>query len=171
MLDASVFIGAHRTYYSMDLCPGFWDCLLQEFHSGILLSIDNVRDELLDINISEDVKPDALYKWTKAAPRSLFVPSSEQPVVDAYKDIMAWVYGHPQFLQDAKGRFASKADGWLVAYAQVHAITLVTQEVYDPRIRKKVPIPNVCRQFNVPYLNTFEMLRQLGVRFDLSPTP
>ena len=31
-------------------------------------------------------------------------------------------------------------------------------------------MPNVCRQFNVPYLNTFEMLRQLGVQFDLRHT-
>lgn len=170
VLDASVFIGAHRTYYSFDFCPGFWNCLLLHFHGGALLSIDYVRNELLDISKSKDVKPDALYKWTKAAPRGLFVSSSEQPVVTAYREIMAWVYSRPQFLQDAKSEFAKKADGWLVAYAQAHGITVVTQEVYDPRIRKKVPIPNVCQQFNVRYLNTFEMLRQLGVQFDLRPT-
>ncbi len=171
VLDANVFIGAHRTYYSRDFCPGFWECLLKHFHSGALLSIDKVRDELLDISKSKDVNPDALYKWTKAAPRNLFVPSSEQPVVDAYRDIMAWVYGQPQFKQTGIRDFAAGADGWLVAYAQVHTITLVTQEAYDPKIRKKVPIPNVCQQFNVDYLNTFEMLRQLGVQFDLRPAP
>ena len=170
VLDANVFIGAHRTYYSMDLCPGFWDCLLQHFRGGSLLSIDEVRDELLDISKSEDVKPDALYHWTKAAPRALFVSSREQSVVDAYRDIVAWVYSRPQFLQGAKDDFARKADGWLVAYAKTHNLMLVTQEVFDQNIKKRVPIPNVCQQFNVDYLNTFEMLRQLGVHFDLRPT-
>ncbi|WP_257722830.1 DUF4411 family protein [Anoxybacillus sp. B2M1] len=26
-------------------------------------------------------------------------------------------------------------------------------------------IPNVCRAFNVPYTNTFDILRRLGVKF------
>ena len=167
VLDANVLIGAHRTYYTIDFCPGFWDCLLLHFRGGAVLSIDKVRDELLDISKSKDVEPDALYNWTKAAPKEMFVPSSDQPVADAYKDIMAWVYSRPQYLKDAKSEFARKADGWLVAYAQAHDVTLVTQEAFDPKIRKRVPIPNVCKQFNVDYFNTFEMLRQLGVKFDL----
>ena len=63
------------------------------------------------------------------------------------------------------------ADGWLVAYAQAHNLTLVTQEVRNPDIKKRVPIPNVCEQFNVNFINTFDMLRQLGVRFELAPSP
>jgi hypothetical protein len=170
VLDASVFIGAHRTYYSFDFCPGFWICLLLHFHGGTLWSIDKVRDELLDMSKSKDVKPDALYKWTKAAPRELFVPSSERPVVTAYKEIMAWVQNEPQFMSAAVSEFAAEADGWLIAYAYVRGAVVVTQEVLAPDVRKRVPIPNVCQQFNVDYLNTFEMLRQLGVQFDLRPT-
>ena len=32
----------------------------------------------------------------------------------------------------------------------------------------KVPIPNVCLEFDIPYVNTFEMLNDLNVRFVLS---
>ena len=28
LLDANVFMEAHRRYYAFDLCPGFWECLL-----------------------------------------------------------------------------------------------------------------------------------------------
>lgn len=115
------------------------------------------------------MKPDALYNWTKAAPRELFVSSAGQPVLDTYVDVMTWVQSQPQFLPNAIGEFASGADGWLVAYAQVHELAVVTDEVLDPKVRRRVPIPNVCKQFCVNYLNTFEMLRQLGVRFDLLP--
>ena len=170
MLDASVFIGAHRTYYPIDFCPGFWDCLIRHFRGGRLLSIDKVRDELLDISKSEDVEPDALYYWAQAAPRDLFVSSAEQSVADAYKDLIAWVDNRSQFFQEAKNEFARKADGWLIAYAQAHNAVVVTQEVSAPFAKTKVPIPDVCQEFNVPYQNTFQMLRQLGVRFVLDST-
>lgn len=80
--------------------------------------------------------------------------------------MMTWVQSHDSFRQGAKEEFARVADGWLVAYAQVHGLIVVTHEVFDPNIKKKVPIPNVCRQFDVPWLDTFSMLRSLEVRFD-----
>ncbi len=171
VLDANVFIETHRNYYPFDICPGFWDGLIQHFRSGNLLSIDKVREELLDISKLEDEEPDALYFWTLAAPQDMFVSSSSRALADAYNEIIAWVSSRPQFFVGAKDEFAEKADGWLVAHANVHGLTLVTQEVPDPRIKKRVPIPNVCQQFNVPYCNTFDMLRQLGVRFELAPNP
>jgi len=57
------------------------------------------------------------------------------------------------------------ADGWLVAYAKVKGCVVVTHELPSPDVRRKVPIPNVCRAFNVQFVDTFEMLRTLGVRF------
>lgn len=170
VLDANVFIEAHRNYYSFEFCPAFWDCLTQHFHNANLLSIDKVRAELLDISKLEHEEPDTLYHWTLASPTGMFVSSSDQALADAYNEIIAWVSSRSQFFEGAKEDFAAKADGWLVAYAHVHGRTLVTQEVPDPRIKKRVPIPNVCQRFNVPYLNTFDMLRKLGVRFELAST-
>ena len=168
MLDANVFIGAHRNYYSLDFCPGFWDCVIRHFHDGRLLSIDKVRDEIY--NTGKPQKPDALLTWTKAAPRDLFVSSSDQPVMDAYRDLINWIQNNHQYKREAKDEFASVADGWLAAYAKAHNAIVVTHEVLAPDAKKRVPLPNVCRQFNVPYLNTFEMLRHLGVQFDLRST-
>jgi len=65
----------------------------------------------------------------------------------------------------AKADFASGADGWIVAYAKAKGHIVVTHEVLNPDIRRKVPIPNVCNAFDVNYHDTFEMLRKLGVRF------
>ncbi len=83
----------------------------------------------------------------------------------AFGEMMGWVQSNGRFLQPAKDEFARVADGWLVAYAKVHGLAVVTHEVYDPDVRKKVPIPNVCRQFDVPHKGTFSMLRSLGVSF------
>jgi hypothetical protein len=78
---------------------------------------------------------------------------------------MTWVQAQNQFSPAAKADFANGADGWLVAYARAKGCVVVTQEVPAPDARRKVPIPNVCQAFDVPFVNTFEMLRALGVQF------
>lgn len=157
LLDANVFMEAHRRYYALDICPGFWECLAHHCREPRLLSIDRVRDEISD--------GDALSSWVKGAPDELFVSTADQPVVDAFAQIMTWVQENPQFRDEAKAEFAAAADGWLVAYARVHNTVLVTHEAYSPDVKKRVLLPNVCRQFGVPYVDTFSMLRTLEVQF------
>jgi hypothetical protein len=43
----------------------------------------------------------------------------------------------------------------------------MTHEEYAPDARNKVPMPNVCLEFEVDYCNSFEMLRDLKVRLGL----
>ena len=59
---------------------------------------------------------------------------------------------------------------WLVhniATAKAKNYILVSHEKYSPESRKKVPIPNVCKLFNVECIDTFEMLRREKARFVL----
>ena len=163
VLDANVIMAAHRDYYAPDFCPGFWDCILHYFQARRLISIDRVFGEIKN--------PGDLVQWAQNVPNGLFAFSGEPLVRSNFTSMMTWVQGSAQFLPSAKSEFASVADGWLAAYAKAHNAFVVTQEVLAPDAKKRVPLPNLCRQFNVPYLNTFEMLRQLGVRFDLSCTP
>jgi hypothetical protein len=85
-----------------------------------------------------------------------------EDVVGAYRALMKWSFGQDQFLDAAQAEFASKADAWLVAYAKVTGHVVVTEEVFAPNIKKQIEIPNACRAFSVPCINTFEMLRDLG---------
>ena len=64
VLDTNVFIGAYNDYYAPDFCPAFWDCIIQYFHVGRLISIDRVVAEL--------TKPCDLVQWTRNAPNDLF---------------------------------------------------------------------------------------------------
>lgn len=156
-LDANVFIEAHRRYYALDLCPGFWDCLQHYCGTHRVLSIDRVRIEILD--------GDELADWVADAPATLFASTADAEVARVFGEMMLWVQDQPQFLEAAKAEFARAADGWLVAFAAVHGATVVTHEVFSANARRRVPIPNVCREFGVAYANTFDMLRSLEVRF------
>ena len=157
-LDANVFIEAHRRYYGLDFCPGFWECMRHFGDRGRLLTIDRVRAELLRGG-------DALSQWIRASPEGLFVSSGQPAVVEAFIEMMDWVEGNGQFWRAAKAEFATSADGWLAAYARVHGAVLVTHEQYSPNVKRRVPLGNVCRQFGVPVQDTFSMLRGLDVRF------
>ncbi len=88
-------------------------------------------------------------------------------MLDAFRDVAKWVQAEPQFTPAAKSQFASVADGWVIAYAKTNGVVVVTHEEYAPDARKKVPIPNVCLEFNVEYCDTFAMLRTLKVQFVL----
>lgn len=157
VLDANVFIQAHRRYYAFDLCPGFWDCMTHYCGEACVMSIDRVRDEILN--------GDELASWVENVPPEVFASTRTGEIVQVFGQMMQWVNGQDQFKPTAKEEFARVADGWLAAYAQVHGAVVVTQEVYNSEIKKKVPLPNVCREFDVRWVNTFEMLRDLDVRF------
>ena len=78
-----------------------------------------------------------------------------------------WVQNDAQYTEAAKVEFANVADGWVVAYAKENALIVVTEEVHNRDIKRKVPIPNLCIRFDVEYMNTINMLRELGIRFVL----
>lgn len=101
-LDANVFIEAHRRYYGLDLCPGFWECLRHFGDLGRLLTIDRVRAELLRGG-------DALSQWIRASPEGLFVSSGQPAVVETFIEMMDWVETNGQF----RGRVCD-VGGWLV---------------------------------------------------------
>jgi hypothetical protein len=163
VLDANSFIEAKRRYYAFDLCPGFWEALLWHHERGAIGSIDRVKTEL-------QRGGDDLTKWVETVmPTVCFASTDSPPVIDCFRDVMSWVQAQPQFLPEAKAEFAGSADAWLVAYAKVTGRVLVTQEVLNKEVRRKVPIPNVCEAFGVRYLDTFEMLRSLQAQFTWQP--
>ncbi len=157
LLDTNVFIEAYKRYYAFDICPGFWHCLLHHNQNCLLISIDQVKNEI-------EVGKDKLWQWVASAPASMFVSSEAKSVQNGYIKIMNWV-AHRYSNTNAIVDFAQGADGWLVAYAMVHGAVVVTDEQPRPNARKRVLIPAVCNQFRVPFMGTFEMLRRLGVQF------
>jgi hypothetical protein len=159
LLDANVFIEAKRRYYAFDVCPGFWECLVWYHQGACVQSIDRVKEEF-------ERGADELFEWAKSVmPQACFASCDEEAVTEQYAQIMAWVQSQNQFFPEAKAEFAGSADGWLIAYAKAKNLVLVTHEVLARDARKNVPIPNVCEAFGVPYVDTFEMLRDLEAKF------
>lgn len=159
VLDANVFIEAARRYYAFDIAPRFWEALTEHAMNGRVQSIDRVKAEI-------DRGKDILKDWANNNFHRWFASTDEDDVIDVYRQIMNWAYEQSQFADAAKAEFArlDNADAWLVAYAKAKGYLLVTDELFDPNVKRRIPIPNVCGAFDVEYLGTFDMLRALGVR-------
>ena len=83
-------------------------------------------------------------------------------------ELADWVRNDFSFaFENTKDEFsrADNADAWTIAYASTHNCVLVTQEVLNNNIRRKIPIPNVCVAFDVKYIDTFTLLRELNFKF------
>ncbi len=122
-------------------------------------------------NVSLEKKTEQLLKWMKnVVPKEFFHSSGIDEVIQSYADIILWVERNSQYFESAKKKFAVGADGWLVAYAQIRNMTVVTSEQPAPSSKRKIKLPDVCNQFGVRWVDTFSMLRSLNIQFDLQKT-
>jgi hypothetical protein len=168
VLDTNVFIEAYKRYYSFDIAPGFWAALLKYAKQEEIISIDRVQDELNDgYDLKNPNEPDKLAIWAMDKFQPYFMTTETEDVLQEYGKIINWVHNSNNYKPAVVNEFAdlTNADCWLIAYAKAYDKTLVTDEIYS-NTKKKIPIPNVCKEFDVHYVNTFQMLRNLGIKLN-----
>jgi len=157
VLDTNVFIEAARRYYALDIAPGFWDALISVASEGRIISIDKVKGEI-------DQGNDALKEWADSSFHKWFVSTDQEDVLYAYASVMQWAQSQAQYTPAAQEDFAKSPDGWVIAFGLAKGCIVVTHEVFDANTRKKIKIPNACEALKVQYIDTFRMLRDLGVK-------
>ena len=110
---------------------------------------------------------DELKLWAESQFKDYFISTNTSEIISNYSKIVLWVENEEQYSERAKDEFfeADNADAWLLATALTKNLIVVTFEQFNPNIRKKIPIPNVCHAFNIQYCNLFNMLEILGFSF------
>lgn len=158
LLDSNTLIEAKNRYYGMSICPGYWSWLLHQHQALEIASIVPVRDELAKGN-------DELTKWVKEN-STIFEEASDADTQVAFANIVTRIAEQAAVMKaGALDEFLSGADPWLIAKAMTTGAMVVTHEVYNPDIKRKYTIPNVCKLFGIPFMNTFELLNKLDARF------
>lgn len=161
LLDADSLMTAHRQHYRFSFCPAYWKALLLHHESESVASIAQVRKELLR-------GKDALSEWvTDDVPETFFKETTDAKVQLTYSTITRWVVTQSHLAPAAQAKFASGADGWLVAYAAVNGYAVCTYEVSRPESKSNIKLPDVAAQFGVLCVKPPEMLEDLAVRMDL----
>lgn len=163
IVDSNFFIQAHRSIYPLDVVQSFWIKIKSLSDDGIIVSIDKVKKEIFDNSSHED----ELRQWCDDNLHSEFFINTDS-VLQNYITIVNWTNSMSDHYTDsAIQEFLETdlADPWLVAFAMSNHWTIVTYEKSEPNRKNRIKIPEVCNQFNVRYINTIEMMRELNENF------
>ncbi len=144
VLDANVFMEAACRYYDLDLALPFRNFLRSEASNDVLGSIDKVYEEIMRGN-------DQLRDWSRNEFSQYFCSTEIREILSNYQRVAQHARSVPQHDQRAKDVFmqASNADTWILAFALTHDVTVVTHETLDRNIVKRIPIPNICEDFQM----------------------
>ncbi|HEY7884347.1 MAG TPA: DUF4411 family protein, partial [Cellvibrionaceae bacterium] len=144
LLDANTYIQAKNQYYGMEFCPAYWEWLDVQFASGEVGSIEFIGKELKEGN-------DELATWARQR-SSHFLTHVDAPTQQVFSEIVNFVMSQG-FDPANRDEFLAKGDPWLIAKAKTLAATVVTHEATLSPATKKVKIPNICQQFEVPCIS------------------
>lgn len=139
-IDTSALIAAWYERYKPKRFPKLWDQLDGLIQEGRLVS------SLLVLGECEKRSPE-LHVWLKEREHMFIEPDQAvqqrvQHVLNAYKGLVA----------AGKQKFA--ADSFVIATAEVHGYTVVTEETGPDSLRK---IPGVCNAMGIPTSNLMQL--------------
>lgn len=158
LMDSNTYIQAKNQYYGMVFCPAYWDWLDAKFASGEVGSIEFMGQEIKAGN-------DDLADWAQQRSNH-FIAHDDELTQSVFSDIVNFVMAQ-DFDPANRDNFLAKGDPWLIAKAKTMGATVVTHEAtYSPATRK-VKIPNICQQFDVLCISTFDLLNELKPKFIL----
>jgi hypothetical protein len=151
-LDTSALINSWNKLYPIDVFPTFWRTLEAWIVDGRVIAPEEVLREI-------ERKDDELYAWAKEW-KCMFRPPVEE-VQEELREILA---SHLRLLDTKRGRH--EADPWVIAQAKVAKATVVTEELASTEEEPKSPkIPDMCRRFGIPWVQTLDLLRTMKLRF------
>jgi len=154
-LDANVLIKAWNEYYSPEFCPDYWKILNDLGENEIIFIPETVSDEIIRTD-------DDLSSWLKRS--NVPVRKISEPVTLSLKRIYAFDPLHKHLVDNIKQR--SIADPWVIAHAMYENATVVTKENKETALNtKRIKIPNVCDNMGVRWINDFEFIQEIGIKF------
>jgi hypothetical protein len=157
-LDANVLIQSWQKYYNPRLCPDYWTLLNELGEQGLVFLPEEVQKEILRTE-------DELAEWLAAS--GIPVKAVTGPVTQCLGTIYSADALHLTLVDNTRGR--SLADPWVIAHAMVeNAVVVTKEEKVTAANAKRIKIPNVCDRMGVRWINDFQFLEELGVRFGCS---
>ena len=155
-LDANVLIQAWQKYYSPKLCPDYWSVLNELGKQDRIFLPEMVYEEITRTE-------DELAVWLKESEIPKY--KMDGPVTEALRSIYAANSAHQTLVDNTKSR--SLADPWVIAHAMKEKATVVTKEEKVTATNTvKIKIPNVCENMGVRWINDYQFVEELNIRFN-----
>lgn len=133
-IDANVLIQAWQKYYSPNICPDYWDVLIDLGNQDLIFIPELVSEEITRTE-------DDLSKWLKSS--KIPIHKITGSVTGCLQKIYAQNPIHKSLVDNTKSR--SLADPWVIAHAMDDDATVVTKEEKITVLNStRIKIPNVC---------------------------
>lgn len=161
LLDANTLIDAKRDYYPIDRVPEFWGWLVYQGQQGKIKIPIEIYEEFSDTK-DKDGNKDSLASWAEEVEVKealLFEEEVEQDLV-ARITYGGYVANPTDDELEKMGR-----DPFLLSYALKDPSNrcIVTTETSKPsRQGANRHVPDVCRDFNIPCINNFRMIKEMN---------
>lgn len=157
-LDANVLIQAWQKYYNPKFCPGYWNILIELGKQDKIFIPELVYEEITRTE-------DDLSKWLKGS--KIPMRKISGPVTVCLQRIYSTDPIHKNLVDNTKAR--SLADPWVIAHALHEKATVVTKEEKVTAINStRIKIPNVCDNMGIKWINDFEFIGELDIKFQCS---
>ncbi len=154
-LDTNFFIEAWNKYYSPEFCESYWDIIDNLAKEGVVFITQEVKKEI-------DKGDDNLKAWLKD--KSYIVRPIDQKVQLCLRDLYTKDKSHQYLANNTKNR--SIADPWVIAHAMAENAVVVTKEyLANTPNTQKIKIPDVCQNMNVKWINDFDFIREVNIKF------
>ena len=159
-LDANVLIQAWQKYYNPKFCPDYWKILIKLGNEGKIFIPEIVFEEITRTD-------DDLSKWLKGS--KIPIEKINESVTICLQKIYSSNPSHKNLVDNTKAR--SLADPWVIAHALNANATVVTKEEKVTAVNSpKIKIPNVCDNIGVRWINDFQFIDELAIKFNCSLT-
>lgn len=154
-LDANVLIQAWQKYYNPRFCPDYWKVLIELGKNGKIFIPELVYEEIVRTE-------DDLSIWLKTS--KIPIAKISEPITKHIRKILKY---YPLLVDNTKAR--SLADPWVIAHALSENATVVTKEEKVTALNsKKIKIPNVCDNIGIRWVNDFQFIEELEIKFQCS---
>ena len=117
--------------------------------------------------VSEEITrtEDNLSKWLKSS--KIPIEKISEPVTQCLQRIYSTNPLHKTLVDNTKAR--SLADPWVIAHAiNRNAIVVTKEEKITASNSKRVKIPNVCDNMGIRWMNDFQFVDEVGIKFNCS---
>lgn len=159
-LDANVLIQAWQKYYNPKFCPDYWKILVELGKDGKIFIPELVYEEIVRTE-------DDLSKWLKGS--KIPINKISEPVTICLQKIYAADPTHKNLVDNTKAR--SLADPWVIAHALHENASVVTKEEKVTALNSnRIKIPNVCDNMGIRWINDFQFIDELDIKFQCSLT-
>lgn len=154
-LDANVLIQAWQKYYNPKFCPDYWNILIVLGKNETIFIPELVYEEVVRTD-------DDLSKWLKSS--NIPITNISESVTKHIRKILE---DYPLLVDNTKAR--SLADPWVIAHAISENATVVTKEEKVTALNsKKIKIPNVCDNIGIRWMNDFQFIEEVDIKFQCS---